>query len=252
MKKDELVAGGVAGAAFFASAAHIIEVVSETNHMAFALAYPFGIDGLIYIGIRAAQSGRKAAGFGAILIGAAYSLLFNAHAEGAIVMHPLLIAASMPVAMLVSFAIVHTGHGEPEATMPETIEKIVEVPVEKIVERIVTVAPALLPIVPAAPKVITKADAPKAKAPAAGRTSTGGRVATWDVEEAVRLHKDGRTDEDVLSAVDGLTAKPWQRTKRAVRLLADTPMTAEEIADVCGVSAGHVLRIRAAIVKVAA
>lgn len=255
MNRDSLVASGVAGAAFFASAAHIVEVVSETNHVAFALVYPLAIDGMIYIGIRALQSGRKFAGFSAIFTGAAYSLLFNAHAENAITMNPLLIAASMPIALLVSFIVVHTGHKTEEKAEVKEVEKIVEI------EKIVTVAPKLLPIVPAAPKptvvptmnrrggtTFVKADAPE---PAPVRTSTAGRKAKWDVEEAVRLLTDGRTDAEVMDA-SGVTDKPLQRTKRVIRLLSDTTDSAEMIAKTCQVSVSHVLRVRAALVKVTA
>ena len=56
--KSEAAAGVVAGASFIASAGHIVSVVNETNALAFALVYPIGIDGLLYVGIRAVQTGR--------------------------------------------------------------------------------------------------------------------------------------------------------------------------------------------------
>lgn len=239
----------VAGAAFLASAGHIVSVVDATNPLFFALAYPIGIDGLLYVGIKAMRERRYVVGTIGLLIGAFFSLAFNAHAENALRMDPLLIAASMPVCLLAAFVIEHIGSKAVEIV---EIEKIVEV--EKIVtetvevEKIVTVLPDLLPIVPLAPKskpepkkTETKKDAPRTQAGA-------GRVAAWDVEKAVRLHADGRTDEDVLLLVDGLTAKPWQRTKRAIKIITqDASATDESVAGIVGQSAAHVARIRAAM-----
>lgn len=228
MTRDNVVANVVAGSAFFASAAHIVEVVSETNYLAFALVYPVAIDGMIYVGIRAAQKGRKFAGFAAIILGSIYSLLFNADAEEAIRMDRFLVAASMPVSMLISFLVIHTGH---------KIIKEAPVVVEKIIKK----------DVPPTPKVDVL---PTPKKDASIRPSTTGRTATWDVEKAVRLFKDGRTDVEIQEAIP-VGAKPWQRTKRAIRLLSDTTDSAEQIAATAGVSITHVLRIRAALVSVA-
>lgn len=119
--RSETAAAIVAGAAFTASAGHIVHVVSASNPMFFALAYPIGIDGLLYVGIRAIQAGRKVAGILAILIGAFYSLAFNADAEGALDMPKLLIASSMPVCLLVAFIIEATGKKAEEIPAPAPI-----------------------------------------------------------------------------------------------------------------------------------
>jgi hypothetical protein len=248
--KSPSAAGIVAGAAFIASAGHIVSVVSETNPIWFALAYPIGIDGLIYVGIRSLQEKRFLSGTIALLIGAVYSLAFNAHAEGALVMPALMIASSMPVAMFAAFLIEAFGAKDADIEAPAAAPQIITK----------TVAPALLPIAPFAPKpvaapkviavaspagrtVFVKADVAKTDAP-----KTSGRKATWDVEKTVGLIEDGRTDADVLGTVDGLTAKPLQRTKRAVRLLTeDASQTDAEIASTVGQSAAHIARVRAAM-----
>jgi len=229
--KSEAIAGIVAGAAFIASAGHIMTVVSESNPWWISPVYPIGIDGLIYVGIRSVQSGRRFAGLVALLIGAFYSLAFNLDAEGAVAMDARLIASSMPVCMFASFLIEATGRTK-------------DVP-EKVVEKTTRVYPEMLPIVPLAPKPKPRTvPAPKPRTNA----GTRGRAAAWDVEKAVRLLMDGRTDSDVLEMVDGLTAKPWQRTKRAVRLIQDG-RTDAEVASTSGVSVLHAGRVRDAIGK---
>lgn len=229
--RDRLVAGAVAGAAFIASAAHIVSVVGETNHIIFALAYPLGIDGLIYIGIRAAQSGRRWAGFFGILVGAVYSMLFNADAEGAIEMHRMLVAISMPVSMLVSFGIVHGNHGKKAPVEP--VERIVE----KVVQVEVPVLPELLPIVPFQPTVQTVRNA---------SVPTGqGRKVTWDVEKAISLMDEGRTNDEIASVL-GVGVKSLQRTRRVLTMVRDTTDADDLIAIRGQVSTGHVARVRAA------
>lgn len=243
--KTPTAAGIVTAAAFAASAAHIVKVVDATNPIGVALAYPIGIDGLIFVGIRAMQTGRKGVGAVALFIGAAYSLLFNAHAEGALTMHPMLIAASMPVAFFAAVLI--------ETTAKPAVEAEPEVRVvEKIVEKVVP--PALLPIAPLAPKAAPKAPTyrrPVSAAPvspAAGRTGAG-RIATWDVEKAVEIIKDedGRTNEEI-AAVVGTNAKAVQRTRRAYVLITTTDKTDEEINVEMknSVSVAHIARVRAA------
>lgn len=235
--RSETAAAIVAGASFTASAGHIVTVVNETNPIALALVYPIGIDGLIYVGIRALQSRRPIAGLSALLIGGFYSLAFNAHAEGAVHMGALLIAASMPVCMMVAFVIEATAK-KAEEVKPETREVVKT--------ETVRVYPELLPIVPPAKRPAVAARKPRPAAVTARTETKGGRVAAWDVEKAVRLLADGRTDADILAAVDGLTAKPWQRTKRAARMIGEGKGVAE-IASACGVSATHVQRIKEAM-----
>jgi len=238
-KRDEIVAGGVAGAAFFASAAHIVSVVHETNHLAFSLVYPLGIDGLIYVGIRAVQQGRKKAGFAAILVGALYSLAFNAHAEGAFTMSKLLVAASMPIAMLVSFAIVHTGHKVEE--IPAPVATPIAVPVAKPIPArvsypvrpaLVRPATAFLPIVPKAAPVRIKATVPVRPTPTRPaitvRPSTTGRTIAWDVRVAVELMDEGRTNDEIGTKV-GTAPKQIQRARRVLGFVRTTAMTDTDI-----------------------
>lgn len=243
--RSETAAGIVAGASFIASAGHIIKVVDETNPIALALVYPVGIDGLIFVGIRALQTKRPVAGIFAILLGGFYSLAFNAHAEGAISMSKLLIAASMPVCMVAAFVIEATGRKAEE--IPAEIHEVVkEVPVEVVRETIVYRAPELLPIVPAARQTVKTPSRTRTVTPAPRTNVSGGRTAAWDVEKAVRLLADGRTDADILAAVDGLGSKPLQRTKRAMRMISEGA-TASLVADTCGVSMTHVQRIKEAM-----
>jgi hypothetical protein len=68
------------------------------------------------------------------------------------------------------------------------------------------------------------------------------------VEKAVALIEDGRTDADVLATVEDAKPKPLQRTRRAVRLLTeDASRTDVEVGTICGVSAAHIARVRAAM-----
>lgn len=235
--KSEAAAGVVAGASFIASAGHIVTVVHETNLLAFSLVYPIGIDGLLYVGIRAVQTGRRFAGILAILVGAFFSLAFNADAEGALIMPRLMIASSMPLCMVVAFVIEGTAK---KAAPAAALTVPAPAPAAPVKVPATVQAPAPVAPKPVAPKPVAKAiEAPKASA---------GRVASWDVEKAVRLLVDGRTDADVLGTVDGLTAKPLQRTKRAVRLItSDSSTTDEDIATTVGQSVAHIARVRAAM-----
>lgn len=257
----------VAGSAFLASAGHIVSVVEETNHLIFALAYPIGIDGLLYVGMKAMKERRFGVGVIALIVGTFFSLAFNLHAENAIEVPRLIIAASMPVCLLAAFVIEHIGKNEPiEVPAPAA-------PVAAPAAPVAIPAPAIswvgagarwtLPIVPlrapAPIKVratVSRPAARKVEAPAArpaiedGRT--GGRTvrpAAWDVEKAVRLVADGRTNEDIAEAV-GTNAKAIQRTKRAIKIMTGDASLADEIVSEMmnrDVSADHVARIRAAL-----
>lgn len=228
--KSEYVPTMVTAAAFTASAAHIVTVVNETNPLLVAFAYPLGIDGLIYVGIDAMQKGRKAVGAVALLIGSAYSLLFNAQAEKALEMPKLLIAASMPVCLFASFLIAYTGKAAKVAEVVERIvevEKLVEVPVEKIVREY----PTLLPIAPPAAKPAPrKPAAPRQPKPTSSEveTKTAGRSISWDVAEAVRLMDEGRTNDEVGTKV-GTAPKQIQRARRVLGFVRSSDMTDAEI-----------------------
>lgn len=231
-KRDELVAGGVAVSAFAASAQHIFHVTQAAgNPDVVAALHPAGIDGLIYIGIRAMQHGNKKAGGFAVAYGAAYSLAFNAASYGGFVMPVWALAACMPLAMFFAFLIVHGGHKVVPVT--ETVERIVEV----------VKAPALLPIIPFQPTVAPVRIPSLPKAVAASRT----RSASWDVEKVVALILDGKEDAEITSAVE-LGAKTLQRTRRVVKLL-QADMTPEDIKAEINppMSLAHITRIRAAM-----
>ena len=232
-KRDELVAGGVAISAFAASAQHIFHVTEAAGNPAIVAAlHPAGIDGLIYIGIRAMQRGSKVSGGLAVAYGAGYSLAFNAFSYSTAAHMPVwALAACMPLAMFFAFLIVHGGHAK-AAPVIETVERIVEV----------IKAPALLPIVPLAPALQAKPVAPLPKPVAV----TSSRVARWDVEKAVAMIVDGRTDAEILDVVDALTAKPLQRTRRCVRML-QSGVDASECASTIPLSLAHVLRVQAAM-----
>lgn len=233
-KRDEIVAAGVALSAFAASAQHIFHVTAAAGNPGIVAAlHPAGIDGLIYIGIRAMQSGRRKPGGFAVAYGAAYSLAFNAASYGGFVMPVWALAACMPLAMFFAFLIVHGGHRVAEAA-PEIVEKIVTVVKER----------ELLPIVPLVREVspVRITSSPRLPQEVA---VTSGRVAKWDVEKAVQMILDGRTDADIMDVVD-VTAKPLQRTKRCVRLL-QSGMSPQDASREIPLSLAHVLRVQAAM-----
>lgn len=280
IKRDELVAGGVALAAFLSSAQHIYAVCALAGNPGLVAAiHPLGIDGLVYIGIRAMQRGNKGAGASAIAYGALYSLAFNAASYGAFPMPTWALAACMPLAMVFAFLIVHGGHGkivepiEEEARVVEvirTVERIVEVDVEvpveviRTVEKIVEVdVPTYVPVpsrtrpAPASPSNPGQS-VPSLDVDVKPRTrprdvdvdaTRAGRTAAWDVEKAVALLDEGRTHQEIGDAV-GISFKPIQRTARALRLIRTNPdWTDGQVGDASGVSASHVARIRAAVTK---
>lgn len=214
-KRDEIVAGGVALSAFAASAQHIFHVTMEAGNPALVAAlHPAGIDGLIYIGIRAMQKGNRWGGGLTVAYGAAYSLAFNFYSYSTTQTMPIwALAACMPLAMFWAFLIVHSGH-----KVAEVAAQVVEVVKE------VQVLPQLLPIVPLAPRLSTLEEnaakyAAGAPLPVAVAKSTT-RTARWDVEKAVAMMVDGKTDEEIMEVVEGIgTTKTLQRTRRVVRLI---------------------------------
>ncbi len=222
---DARAAGLVTAAAFTASAAHIVAVVNETNPLGVALAYPLGIDGLIYVGLRAMQGGRNIVGGTALLIGAVYSLLFNADAENAITMDPLLIAASMPVCFFAAVLIAHTAK---PAAEPEVREVVREVPVEVVreVERVVT--PTLLPIVPFTPRRAVAARKPRAPR-VESKVGIPGRKVGWDVPKAVALMDEGRSTVEIAE----MLSAPFKSIQRARRVLAHVRTGILSDAEIC-------------------
>ncbi len=264
--RSETAAAVVAGASFIASAGHIVKVVAETNALLLALVYPVGIDGLIYVGIRALQSGRRVAGTFALLIGGFYSLAFNAHAEGALHMPKLLIAASMPVCMMVAFVIEATGRKAEPVEEPAAPAAPIETEWDRMQERVemrlraehalhveemkaefAAKFEALRPV-EAAP-VSAAVVAPASRPAITDGRKAGGRVETRDVEQAVEIMRDedGRTNEEIASIV-GTNAKAVQRPRRAYVLITTTDKTDEEINEDMknSISVAHIARVRAA------
>jgi hypothetical protein len=232
-KRDEIVAGGVALSAFAASAQHIFHVTQAAgNPDVVAALHPAGIDGLIYIGIRAMQQGNRWAGGLAIAYGAGYSLAFNAASYGGFRMPVWALAACMPLAMFLAFLIVHGGHKAAQAAV-ETVEVIREV----------QVLPQLLPIVPFQP-VVAPVRIPSLPA-AVAKAST--RQASWDVEKVVAMIVDGKETAEIQAVVDVHT-KTLQRTRRVVKLIQSGVSTEDIISEVKPpISRAGVERIRAAM-----
>jgi hypothetical protein len=109
MNRDQLVAGGVAGAAFVCSAQHTYSVaLASGNPWPVALVHPAGIDGLIYIGMRAVSSGRRWQGWLATVYGVAASLTFNAVSYAHVAMPAWVMAVAMPLALVLGVLVV--GH----------------------------------------------------------------------------------------------------------------------------------------------
>jgi hypothetical protein len=234
-KRDEIVAGGVAVAAFAASAQHIFHVCAVAgNPPLVAALHPAGIDGLIYIGIRAMQGGNKRAGGFAIAYGAVYSLAFNAASYGGLKMPVWALAACMPLAMFFAFLIVHAAPKPAAEPAPE----VVAGPASEIVAEAEQITMDAVTYIPRPSETRT------------GRTDGTdgrGRVAKWDVEKAIRLMDEGRTNAEIASTLGDVGEKPVQRTRRALGLVRSSDATDAEIADTCGLSAVHVARVRAAV-----
>lgn len=227
MKRNEIVAAGVAGAAFIGSAQHIWEVTHDAgNHPLVAALHPLALDGLIYIGISAMGAGRKRSGAFTIAVGAGYSLAFNAASYGGFTMPAWALAACLPVAMMLSFLMVHAKKAVEEIQERVVeVEKIVEVPVEVI--KYVEIPTPTTP----RPRRRVLPDAPV----------SGARAAAWDVEAVVDAIVTG-TDVDM----DKVSVKNLQRTKRIVRLITEGG-TDEDVAATVKLSAAHVARVRAAM-----
>lgn len=114
MKRDEMVAAGVAVAAFACSAAHIYSVAEAYgNHWTIAALHPLGIDGLIYVGLRNLKRA-PLAGWTAAAYGATMSLAFNAASYADVVLWWPVMAGAMPLAMLLAFVVIHAGNKTPE------------------------------------------------------------------------------------------------------------------------------------------
>jgi hypothetical protein len=183
--RDAAVAGFVAGAAFIASAQHIWHVTELAgNPGVIAALHPAAIDGLIYIGIRSVQKGRRGQGAFAVAYGAAYSVAFNASSYGMFRMPAWALAACLPIALVAAVLIVHGGgHREP-------------VPVEPV--PVVEPAPVPIPV-----RIPRPRSAPTSGGPAIG----------WDMDKAVDMLRREEADADIRTAT-GASVKSLRRTKQ--------------------------------------
>jgi hypothetical protein len=266
--KSPTAAGLVTAASFAASAAHIVTVVAETNPVPVAAMFPIGIDVLMFVGIRALQNRRWFSGSVALIVGASYSFLFNADAENAIKMSPYLIAAAMPICFLASILIESTAKKAEQVEEP--VQAVATVPTqtefERMNERVETRLraehaltmetmkaefEAKFAAIDAKPEPVkVRAEVTKPE-PVKAITSkaAGTRAASWDVEKAIVLLADGRTNEEIAETV-GTNAKAVQRTRRAVRLLTeDASRTDAEIGTIAALSAAHIERVRKALAE---
>jgi hypothetical protein len=205
--RDALAAGGVATAAFIASAQHIWHVTQLAgNPAAIAALHPLALDGLLYVGIRGIQRGQRGWGTVALLYGAAYSLWFNAASYQAVQMPKLVLAACLPIAFVLAILIVHGQH---KVEAPEPVVREVEVIKEVQVEKIVHVYPELLPIIP------------PVRLSLSNRPTSGGPALSWDVDKVVDMVLKG---EDVSALVSDKIA---QRVRRVLRAAAEDKVAAE-------------------------
>jgi len=119
MNRDQWVAGGVTLAAFACSAQHIYAVaVDAENPWPIALAHPLGLDGLIYIGIRAVQRGQRVAGWLATSYGVGMSLAFNRASYADEPLPTWVMALAMPAALVLAVLVVHGARDPEPAPVP--------------------------------------------------------------------------------------------------------------------------------------
>lgn len=211
-KRDEIVAGIVAAGAFAASAAHIVAVATEAgNHILIAGVHAIGIDGLIYIGIRAMQRGQRLAGGLALIYGVVVSLIFNAASYGAFAMPKIVIAFTMPVALLLAVLVVHGSHAADSTDEDSATRTHVRLDIER---ESVPVRPAPRVVVPASvstpvPATVTEVVRP-AQRPAIERKPA---AKAWDVAEATRLIEAGALSNHEIGAMVGTSYKTIQRLR---------------------------------------
>jgi hypothetical protein len=202
LNRDELVAGGVALAAFACSAAHIYSVAeAQGNPWFIAALHPIGLDGLIFVGLRnlkrAPAAGWIAAGYGAVM-----SLAFNGASYAETEMPWWLMAATMPLAMVLGFVVIHAGHRDRPADVPA-----VPVPRARPVRVPATVPPADVPAsvpVPAVPTLTVVPAVPSSRSRKA-----------WDKDKARTLLAEGRPRREIADLC-GVDRKSIDRLAQAV------------------------------------
>lgn len=200
LNRDELVAAGVAVASFACSAAHIYTVaLASGNTPAIAALHPIGLDGLIFVGLRnlkrAPAAGWIAAGYGAVM-----SLAFNAASYAHVPMPWWLMAATMPLAMVLGFVVIHAGHRDRPADVPA-----VPVPRPRPVRVPATVPPADVPASVPVPAVPTLTVVPDTDSPAVPSSRK-----EWDKEKARTLLSEGRPRREI-AELCGVTRKSIDR-----------------------------------------
>lgn len=234
MNRDQLVAGGVAGAAFVCSATHIYGVaVDSGNPWYVAAVHPLGLDGLVYIGMRAVANGRKV-GWLATAYGVGMSLAFNAVSYAAVAMPTWVIAMSMPIALILGVLVVHgdSGHGheavdtdtvdtpEPvrghvvQATV-DTMDSIVTVDTVEdwmagLSSRVDTDTPSVLPVPVVSPEPVSRPRPARVSAPSELDNDVAEAVAAGTVTPALKAElaaKHGVSTKTVSRRVDALKAK---------------------------------------------
>lgn len=215
-KRDEIVAGVVAAGAFAASAAHIITVAAEAgNHVAIAGVHAIGIDGLIYIGIRAMQRGQRLAGGLALIYGVAVSLIFNAASYGAFAMPKIVIAFTMPVALLLAVLVVHGAHSADNEDEDNATRTHVRLDIERESVPVSRPAPAVrATVVPATVATVVPATVTSPVRPAIERKPA---ARGWDVDEATRLIEAGQLSNHEIGAQVGTSYKTIQRLRATIK-----------------------------------
>lgn len=186
MNKDQLIAAGVAGCAFAASAEHIYAVaVVAGNPPVIAGVHPVAIDMLIYIGIRAISASKRWEGWLATSYGVVMSLVFNAVSYAHVPMPPWVMAFAMPVSLILAVLVV--GHD-----VVVKAEDVPEVVPARVPRRRVHV-PAVVSDVPMSdvPAVVSNVPTPAMSLPSSDVPARKSRV-VWDKDLAVKLLSEGQ------------------------------------------------------------
>lgn len=104
----------MAASAFACSAMHIYSVALDAgNPWPIAVVHPLGLDGLIYIGIRAVQRGHRVTGWLGTIYGVGMSLAFNAASYADTDLPTWVMALAMPAALVLAVLVVHGSADEP-------------------------------------------------------------------------------------------------------------------------------------------
>jgi len=215
VNRDQIVAGGVAGAAFVCSATHIYQVAVETgNHWAVAAVHPLGLDGLIYIGMRAVSGGRRWQGWLATVYGVGMSLTFNAVSYAGVDMPAPLMAVAMPIALVLGVLVVGHKVSTPDVLPVDTAQDMSTPAVSTPRSRRVRPAPAdVHPLIEVADAAVSAVRDMSTTAPAPAPARVGPAVEQSEddrKEKARRMRAEGRSLTEVAAAL-GVSTKTVQR-----------------------------------------